>query len=187
MIATNLNRKIIIVLIAVVAIALIVYYLIMRPVMRREREPVGIEAVPEETRSVTLYFAGPEADKLVPETHEIAVEEGLEAQVRAVIAELARGPAGRDKVSSMPDGVQILQAFWVEDTQTLHLDFNRALVTNHPGGSAGEYYTISTIIKTIGDNFPQVRYVQFLVSGYPVETIAGHYAVDKPLDVLRWR
>jgi len=186
-IRTNLGRKIIIVLIAVVAVVLIVYFLVMRPAMKREKAPVGIEEVPEETRSVTLYFAGPEADKLVPETHEIAVEEGLEAQVRAVIAELARGPADRDKVSSIPDGVQILQTFWVEDTQTLYLDFNRALITNHPGGSAGEYYTISTIIRTIGDNFPQVRYVQFLVAGYPIETIAGHYAVDKPLDVLRWR
>jgi spore germination protein GerM len=184
-IATNLGRKIIIVLIAAVAVMLIVYYLLMRPAGRRE--PAGVEEVPEETRSVTLYFAGPEADKLVPETHEIAVEEGLEAQVRAVIAELARGPAAAGMVSSIPDGVQLLQAFWVEDTQTLYLDFNRALVTNHPGGSTGEYYTITTIIKTIGDNFPQVRYVQFLVSGYPVETIAGHYAVDKPLDVLRWK
>ena len=187
MIATNIGRKIIIVLIAVAAIALIMYFLVIRPAMKREKAPVGIEEVPEETRSVTLYFAGPEADKLVPETHEIAVEEGLEAQVRAVIAEFARGPADGDIVSSMPDGVQILQVFWVEDTQTLYLDFNRALVTNHPGGSAGEYYTITTIIKTIGENFPQVRYVQFLISGYPVETIAGHYAVDKPLDVLRWR
>lgn len=186
-IATSLNRKIIIVLIAVVAVALIVYYLVMRPAMKREEAPAVIEEVPEETRSVTLYFAGPEADKLVPETHEIAVEEGLEAQVRAVVAELARDPADGDMVSSIPDGVQIIQVFWVEDTQTMYLDFNRALVTNHPGGSAGEYYTITTIIKTIGDNFPQVRYVQFLVSGYPVETIAGHYAVDKPLDVLRWR
>lgn len=185
MIATSLNRKIVVVLIALVAVVLVVYYLVMRPVVKRER--VVIEEVPEETRSVTLYFAGPEADRLVPETHEIAVEEGLEAQVRAVVTELARGPIDDDKVSSIPEGVQILQVFWVEDTQTLYLDFNRALVTNHPGGSAGEYYTISTILKTIGDNFPQVRHVQFLVSGYPVETIAGHYAVDEPLDVLRWR
>jgi spore germination protein GerM len=183
---TNLGRRIIVVLIAVVAIALIVYYLVLRP-MRREEVPVGIEEVPEETRSVTLYFAGPDADRLVPETHEIAVEDALEEQVEAVITELVRGPRGGDKVSSIPDGVQVLQVFWVEDTQTLYIDFNRALVTNHPGGSTGEYYTISTIIKTIGDNFPQVRYVQFLVSGYPVETIAGHYAVDKPLDLLRWK
>ena len=89
--------------------------------------------------------------------------------------------------SPFPEGAAILQAFWVEDTQTAYLDFSRTFVTNHDGGSTTEYYTISTILKTIGANFPQVRLVQFLVDGYPVETIAGHYAVDEPLDVLRWR
>jgi hypothetical protein len=29
--------------------------------------------------------------------------------------------------------------------------------------------------------------LQILVDGYPVETIAGHYAVDRPIDVMRWR
>jgi hypothetical protein len=43
------------------------------------------------------------------------------------------------------------------------------------------------IIKTVGANFPAVRKVQFLIDGYQVETIAGHYAVDKPIDVHRWR
>ena len=40
---------------------------------------------------------------------------------------------------------------------------------------------------TFADNFPEVRLVQLLVAGYPVETIAGHYAVDKPLEILKWR
>jgi hypothetical protein len=90
-------------------------------------------------------------------------------------------------VSPIPDGTQLLQVFWVEETQTLYLDFNRALITNHPGGSTAEYYTITTILKTVQEDFPQVRRVQFLVAGYPVETIAGHYAVDGPIDILGWK
>lgn len=187
MIDTGIGKKIVIVLI-VLAVLMLVLYLISRwAAVEREEAPSEVQRVPEETRSVSLFYASRQADKLLPEAREIAVEEGVEEQVKAVIAELIKGPDDRDKVSSIPEGTEVLQVFWVEDTQTIFIDFNRVLVSNHPGGSTGEYYTISMIIRTIGANFPQVRNVQFLVDGYPVETLAGHYAVDKPLDVLRWR
>lgn len=186
MITAGIGRKIIIVLLALLAVILLVSYLVERG-RRREKELPGLQKVPEETRSVTLYYASTTADKLVTEAREIAVGGGMESQVRAVIKELIRGPEGGGRVSSIPRDTELLQAFWVEESQTLFLDFNRAFVSNHPGGSAGEYYTISMVIKTVRVNFPAVRRVQFLVDGYQVETIAGHYAVDKPIDVLRWR
>jgi germination protein M len=181
-----MGKKIIIVLIALVAVILLVTYLAERGKRREEGVP-GLQEVPEETRSVTLYYASTTADKLVTEEREIAVGEDMESQVRAVIKELVKGPEGGGRVSSIPPDTELLQAFWVEESQTLFLDFNRAFVSKHPGGSAGEYYTISMVVKTVGANFPAVRRVQFLVDGYQVETIAGHYAVDKPIDVHRWR
>jgi spore germination protein GerM len=187
-IRTGLGRKIVIVIITFVVIVLVVSYLI--PLMReREREGIApeVQRVSEETRSVTLFFVNEDADKLLTEMREVAVEGRLEEQIRAVVSELLKGPEDDDKVSVFPEGVIVQQAFWVEETQTVYLDFNRALVTNHRGGSTAEYYTISTVLKTIGANFPQIRLVQFLVDGYPVETIAGHYAIDEPLDILRWR
>ena len=188
MIRTELGKKIIIVLIAVAVILLVVFYLIPRlGDLGIEEGPPEVRRVSEETRSVTLYFVNENADRLLAETREIPAEGGLEAQLSGVMRELLQGPDDDDKFSPFPEGAVILQAFWVEDTQTAYLDFSRALVTNHHGGSTTEYFTISTILKTIGANFPQVRLVQFLVDGYPVETIAGHYAVDEPLDVLRWR
>lgn len=186
MIKTGIGRKIIIVLIALAAVIFLFYYLKVR-VRRPEELPPGVQEVPEETMSVTLYYASTKADQLVAEAREIAVGEGIESQVQAVIKELVKGPEGGGRVSSIPPETELLQAFWVEESQTIFLDFNRAFVSNHPGGSAGEYYTISMIVKTVGANFPEVRRVQFLVDGYQVETIAGHYAVDQPIDVLRWR
>jgi spore germination protein GerM len=183
---TKLGGKIIIVLV-VVTILVVSVYLISRWREMAEEVPPEIERIPEETRSVTLYFASEEADRLLSETHEIAVEERIEEQVKAVLAELIRGPEDRGRVSPIPQGTEILQAVWVEETQTIYIDFNRVLVSAHPGGSTSEYYTISVIIRTIAANFPQVRRVQFLVDGYPVETLAGHYAVGEPIDVLRWR
>lgn len=188
MIRTELGRKIILVLIAVAVVLLVVLYLIPKlGELGIEERPSEVRRVSEETRSATLYFVNEDADRLLTETREIPAEGGLEAQLKGVIGELLRGPADDDKFSPFPDGTAILQAFWVEDTQTVYLDFSRTLVTNHHGGSTTEYFTISTILKTIGANFPQVRLVQFLIDGYPVETIAGHYSVDEPLDILRWR
>ena len=187
-IRTGLGRKIIMVLIAVAAGFLVIFYLIPKlGELGMEEEPPEVRRVSEETRSVTLYFVNEDADRLLTETREIPAEGGLEVQIRGIVNELLRGPGDDDKYSPFPDGTAILQVFWVEDSQTAFLDFSRALITNHDGGSTTEYYTISTVLKTIGTNFPQVRLVQFLVDGYPVETIAGHYAIDEPLDILRWR
>lgn len=188
MIHTELGRKIVIVVIAVVAIFLVIAYILPRLGRRgEEAPPPEVQRVSEETRSVTLFYANEEADGFRTEMREVPAEGGVEDQVRAVVTELIKGPEDEDLAATFPDGVALLQVFWIEETQTINLDFNRALVTNHPGGSTNEYYTIATLLKTIGANFPQIRLVQFLVDGYPVETIAGHYAVDEPLDILRWR
>ncbi len=184
MVPTNLGRKILVVVI-LLAVVLSGVYTVKRWTAGRKIAPPEIQAVPEETRSVTLYFAGRDADGLVAETREIAVDEGMENEVKAVVAALIFGPEDDDGVSPIPSGTRIHQAFWVEDTGTLYLDFNRGITTGE--GSASEYYAITTIIRTIGANFPQVEKLQFLVEGYPVETLAGHYAVSKPIDIRKWR
>ena len=188
MIQTELGKKIVIVVVAFVVIFLVITYLVPRLGRRGEEgPPPEVQRVSEETRSVSLFFVNDQADGLRTEMREVPAEGGIEDQVRVVVAELVKGPEDDDLVGSFPEGAALLQVFWVEETQTVHLDFNRALVTNHQGGSTAEYYTIGTVLRTIQANFPQIRMVQFLVDGYPVETIAGHYAVDEPLDILRWR
>jgi spore germination protein GerM len=181
---TDLGRKIAIV-VALLAVVIVVIYAVSRRDPGEREELPGIQEVAEETRSVTLYFAGRDADGLVAETREIPVREGIVNEVKAVMSALLSGPEDDDAVSAIPAGTRILQVFWVEDTGTLFLDFNRGITTGD--GSTGEYYTITTIIRTIGANFPQAGRLQFLVEGYPVETLSGHYGVSKPLDIRKWR
>lgn len=186
MIGTGIGRKIIIV-IATLAVVAGGVYLSFRAKDIWKRVAPAVQRVPEETKSITLFFGNREADRLLSEMREVPVEQGFEGQVKVVLAELVKGPQDSEKMSAIPAGAELLSAFWVEDTAILYLDFGRALVSNHPGGSAGEYYTIASILKTISTNFPQVAKVQLLVDGAVVESIAGHYAVDKPLNVLEWR
>ena len=138
-------------------------------------------------RAVTIFFGNKDGDGFVSETREVAVAGAFEDQVKLVIAELIKGSNDSNKISAIPQGTELMQVFWVEDSQTLLLDFNRAISMNHPGGSAGEYYTITNIIKTVSANFPQVAKVHFLIEGRAIESIAGHYAVDKAIDVKKWR
>jgi hypothetical protein len=67
------------------------------------------------------------------------------------------------------------------------IDFSRELRDNHPGGSAAERATVDAILRTIALNFPEVRACTLLVAGEQVETLAGHLALDRPLDPRRWR
>ncbi len=181
---TDLGRKIVVAVI-LLAVVITAIYAVKRWTAGREKARPGIQEVAEETRSVTLYFARRDADGLVTETREIPVGEGVEREVKAVMAALISGPEDEKAVSAIPAGTSIHEVFWVEDTGTLYLDFNRGITTGD--GSTGEYYTITTIIRTIGANFPQAGRLQFLVEGYPVETLAGHYGVNKPLDIRKWR
>ena len=181
---TDLGRKIVVAII-VLAVVIVTIYAVKRWTAGEDEAPPGIQEVAEETRSVTLYFAGRDADGLATETREISVREGIESEAKALMAALLAGPEDRNGVSAIPSGTRILQVFWVEETETIYLDFNRGITTGD--GSTGENYTITTILRTIGANFPQAGRLQFLVEGYPVETFAGHYGVSKPLDIRKWR
>ena len=183
----NIGRTIAIVLVILAIVVAGLVFLERRTKPGRGEAPGGVQVVPEETRTVTLYYPDRQAESLVAEAREIAVRDGFEAQVKAVIQALSDGPENGDAVNAFPGGAAIIQVFWVEDEQTVYLDFNAELVADHPGGSTGEYFTIAMILRTIGENFPAVRRVQLLIEGSPVETIAGHYDVGEPLDILKWR
>jgi spore germination protein GerM len=182
-IGTHIGRKILIAL-AILAVIIAAVYFVPRLTMKG---PAEVEKVSEEMRAVTIFFGNEGADGFVSEAREVPAAGSFEEQVKLVLGELIKGSRDSKKISAIPPGTELIQVFWVEDTQTLLLDFNGAFTASHPGGSTGEYYTITNIIKTVSANFPQTARIQFLIEGSAVESIAGHYAVDKPIDVKKWR
>ena len=182
-----MGKRIVIVVVVLLVLVGLFFLYVGRRGERKEVLPEEEKAVVTETRSVTLFFADRKADALLSESHEVPVHGGIAEQMRAVVEEFLKGPGTQEAVSAVPEGTRLLDLFWDEEGQIVYLDFSQAFVSNHPGGSTAEYYTITTLLKTIQANFPQVRRVQFLVEGYPVETIAGHYSVKKPIDIDRWR
>ena len=188
MLKDTIGRRILFVLLALVILVVVIVLVARWGGMRREEQPAVVREVPGETRTITVYYGSRDATELVEETREITTAgDGLDNEVKEAIGALLEDSEDNDLVSAIPRGTRILRVFWMEEEETVYLDFNGALTANHPGGSVSEYFTIKVILKTISTNFPQISKVQILVNGYPVETIAGHYGVREPLDVREWR
>jgi hypothetical protein len=149
--------------------------------------PRRVESVPEGTRNVTLFFADLDEPNIHGEMRELAVGHRLDEQVRQVIEALIAGPSGKDAISAIPTGTKLLSVMVEADSATVYLDFSSDIVAAHPGGSAAEYCTIASIVRTVGENFPELSRVQLLVDGAQVESIAGHVRADEPFLVKDWR
>ncbi len=184
----GVRHLIVIAVLAVVVMAGVMWKLTRRSAEpTREPAPREVSRVPEGSRTVTLFFAGTDEPIIYGESREVAVGRRLDEQVRQVIGALIAGPERESGVSAVPPGTQLLGVLLDESATTLFLDFSSELVAAHPGGSAAEYCTIAAIVKTIGENFPEIEAVQFLVDGSQVDTIAGHIRADQPFRVSDWR
>jgi spore germination protein GerM len=149
-------------------------------------KPEGVTVVPEGSRTVTLYFAEKNDEALLPETRLVAAGKDFTEQVRQVMQALLAGPEG-EAVSTIAEGTRLLNAFYDSDSAVLYLDLSSELVAGHPGGASAEYYTIAAIVRTVAENFPEVRAVQLLIEGLQVGTIAGHIDAYQPFLVREWR
>jgi spore germination protein GerM len=174
---------------AALGLLFVIMWLLMRnpaPPMEeavRTPEPRAVEG----SRAVALYFADADEPAIYSETREVGVGRRFDEQVRQVMEALITGPSEAKGVSAIPAGTTLLSVAFDPDAATLFLDFSAELVAAHPGGSAAEYCTVAVIVRTIGDNFPEVQSVQILVDGSQVDTIAGHIRADAPFAVRDWR
>jgi len=182
-------------LLVVAGLALVVIVGVFLLVGRRPAPPPSTEApaprevsrVPEGSRTVTLFFAAADEPVIYAESREVAVGRRLDEQVRQVMAALIAGPERDTGISTIPAGTTLLSVLLDDSANTLYLDFSSELVAAHPGGSAAEYCTIAAIVRTIGENFPEIEAVQILVDGSQVDSIAGHIRADVPFRVSDWR
>ena len=147
--------------------------------------PAAGDAAPP-TRAATLYFGDRDGRTLVSERRDVATTASLETAIEVVIQALVDGPEIEGAVPTMPEQTRVRRVFVDQEAATAFIDFDPALVTQHPGGSTAEYATVSALVRTLGANFPQIVRVQILVDGQPVETLAGHFDTSKPLEISTW-
>jgi hypothetical protein len=148
---------------------------------------VGIESSEiSGDRAVVLVFPTWDASSYVTELRQISSRNRQGEDLLSIVGSLCQGPEVSGTVSALPDGTEALAAFYNGQTSTVVLDFSQHLVTGHPGGSAAESATLTSILRTVSLNFPEIKECVILVDGSQVETLAGHLNLDHPFILRRW-
>ena len=137
-------------------------------------------------RAIMLVFSEWDASGYVTEQRQIPSRDRPGEDLMGIMAVLCAGPHISGAVSALPRGTKALAAFMDARDQSVVLDFSQEIVTGHPGGSAAEVATLTTILRTVALNFPDTRSCVILVDGAQVETLAGHLDMARPFDPRRW-
>jgi len=129
---------------------------------------------------VSLYFMDAEKLELAAERRTINQAANTVEQIRLTVVELIKGPT-TTLVSTIPEETEVREVF-LDEKGCAYVDFSRAISQNHPGGTTGELITISSIVNTLTENFPEeIRKVRILIGGKEAGTIAGHIDISKPI------
>jgi len=137
-------------------------------------------------RAVVLVFPEWDASGFVTEERQIPSRDRSGEDLFGLISVLCEGPRISGAISAMPTGTRALSAFVNPEDQSVVLDFSQELVTGHPGGSAAEVATLTSILRTVALNFPGTTSCVILVEGAQVETLAGNLDMIRPFDPRRW-
>src|SRR4030043_666656 len=136
----------------------------------------GISA---ERKEVVIYFSDSEGEYLVGEKREISKKNEVKEEAKEAIVERIKGPKSK-LIPTLPPRTKLL-TLQINDAGLAKVNFSSALSKDHPGGSSGEMMTVYSIVNSLSLNFPQIKRVQILIDGKPIETIAGHLSLKQPV------
>jgi hypothetical protein len=132
---------------------------------------------PVETVKVTLFF--PDASGMLhTEERDIPRPTGGSAFLRALFAELQKGPTGEGLVGPLPPKVQLRNAFLLHEGEAV-LDL--AVDSGLSFGSDEELAIVGSLVDTTLQNVADTTRVRILVNGEPAETLGGHVDLTRPL------
>jgi hypothetical protein len=131
------------------------------------------------TMDLQLFLIVPGLERLVPVSHTVAAPTTLDAQVESAVRELINWNGTQTTSPVAPE--TRLRETWVSPGGIAYLDFDSTFAEFSSGGSLGELQTIYGIVATVTESFPEIVAVQFLLEGEPMDTLAGHIDLSRPL------
>ena len=133
----------------------------------------------ETKKEIVLYFSDREGEYLIGEKRKIIKRADIEEDAKEAILELIKG--SKEKLTpTLPPRTKCLN-LRLDERGVAVVNFSKALSKDHPGGSSAEMMTAYSIVNSLTVNFPEIRQVQILIEGRPIETIAGHLSLEQPL------
>jgi hypothetical protein len=127
-----------------------------------------------------LYFGDPTGSGLTREDRVILVGRSLEDRIRDGLSELAAGPTAGG-LASVPAQMKLRRLF-LDPWGLVYLDFDRGLLGRTAPGDYEEWLAVAAIVRTVCDNFPEVREVRFMIQGQVVTSLNGYVDLEEPLD-----
>jgi germination protein M len=144
--------------------------------------PGAPAATPAQTVRITLFFPAAEDGKLRSEERDIGKPPGGNAFLKALFAELKRGPQRPGLSASLPEKIQLRNAFLLPNGLAV-LDL--AVDSGLSFGSDEELTIVAALVDTTLQNVADTNRVRILVNGEPAETLGGHVDLTRPLLYLR--
>jgi len=143
----------------------------------------GTPAVtPVQTVRVTIFFPGKDDEKLHAEERDIPKPAGPSAYLKALFAELKRGPTREALVAALPGKIALRGAYLPADGVAV-LDL--AMDPSPSYGSSEEVTIVAALVDTVLQNVAGTTRVRLLVNGEPAETLGGHVDLTRPLLYFR--
>jgi spore germination protein GerM len=135
-----------------------------------------------QTVRVTIFFPGKDDERLHVEERDIAKPAGASAYLKALFAELKRGPTREGLVAALPAKLALRSAYLPADGVAV-LDL--ALDPPPSLGSSEEVTIVAALVDTVLQNVAGTTRVRLLVNGEPAETLGGHVDLTHPLLYFR--
>jgi hypothetical protein len=167
---------VVLVLISAGLIAGAVYFFAFMP---KRPAPEAVDPKAPAMTLVHLYFGHSGEPMLVAEPRYLLLPADLSARAGKIMEALLEGPR-QEAISVIPEASRVNSVF-VDENGVCFVDFSREIITNHPGGSAGEAMTIWSVVNTLVLNVDGIYFVKLLIDGQQEETLAGHLDIRWPL------
>ena len=164
-----MNKKVWIILVSVLVLAIIGVGVYLYIINREEEIPEN-EIQPQEEISdeqmrqtiVTLYYQNKETKELVPEGRIVDIKTLYTDPYATLVNLLISEPKNENLKSTIPTDTKILKAEIKGDI--VYLDFSKEFVDNHQGGLDDENATIYSIVNTLTE-LNEVGGVKILING----------------------
>ncbi len=136
--------------------------------------------VPPEPQDINIFLLDSTAMMLVPVKTERRLHRELTQRLNQVVTALIQETPPNLR-NTIPRGTELNEVY-IDSQQTAYLDFSSHLTDGHIGGTTAEFLTVTAILRTVFDAFPdEIKQIQILIDGKEIETIAGHLNLSQPL------
>jgi spore germination protein GerM len=167
-----------ILLIAFLVFAVVLSLLVFRKYEAATRTAAAPgNSAPAGSAVVTLFFASPDGRGLVREGREVEIDENVEDGIESVVDELISGPVG-DHAVTLPANTRVLGV--QVNGNVAQIDFGSEIKDGIPSATAARKAAVYSVVDTVAANFPQIKAVQFLVEGAPVDSF-GEVNLKEPV------